>query len=108
MGLDAKRDCKTHAATSDILQEQQHWGTFVRFENNAFEGLLRAAAPIYMQYAIWVLNSTILFLDTTQDGYASVWLLSISIDGNDGHLLDDVVQHECHEEALADALLLSI
>ncbi len=64
--------------------------------------------PQSMQYAIWVLNSTLLFLDTTQDGYATVWLPSISIDGNAGHLLDDVVQHECHEEALADALLLSI
>ena len=25
-----------------------------------------------------------------------------------GHLLNDVIQHERHEEALADALLLSI
>ena len=88
-----------------------------------------------------VVNTKKLFLDTTNDGYAPVWLLSVTIEteveglhkllpankadllcqacqsrsnlhelqtGSANHLLDDIIQHERHEEALADALLLTI
>ncbi len=73
----AKRVCTTHAATSNSLQQQQEQKAIVQFGNNAFEGLLTAAAPIYA--TVLVLNTLTLILDTTKDGYATVWLLKSTI-----------------------------
>ncbi len=96
MCFDADRDCTTHAATSNSLHEQQE-----QFENNVFEGLLTAAEP--QSLTVLVVDTKRLFLDTTKDGYAPVWLLNMTSEteeeGLDKLLPANKANHLCQRQS---------